>query len=286
MTVSVVIPTRNRCQQLRRVLDSLFADQFPDKEIIVCDGASTDGTVALLQSYGPAVRWISEPDSGEYEARNKGLALSRGEVIKYISDDDVLVPGAFAAALEHLAAHPEVDILFGQALLFYERPDGELILADARPRGPHSVTLSNFICGFAPYPTSETAFFRRSVTDRIGYFDTTLVGADYEYWARAAKAGLIIDVLDRVLVHYHKSPLSGLERRSIRLLREHWTLARRHGNVLDQAYVALVLLPLQVTLRLLYRALPPAWTLRLRRLGWHWRALVNGQGLMPGGTTP
>ncbi len=286
MTVSVVIPTRNRRQQLRRLLDSLFADPFPAKEIIVCDGASSDGTVALLESYGQAVRWISEPDSGEYEARNKGLALCRGEVVKYMSDDDVLVPGAFAAAMQYLAAHPEVDILFAQALLFYERPNGELILADARPRSRRCVTLSNFICGFAPYPTSETAFFKKTVIDRIGYFDPTLVGADYEYWARAAKAGLTIDVLDRVLVHYHKSPLSGLERRSIRLLREHWTLARRHGHGLHLAYVALVLLPLRVSLRLLYRALPPACTLRLRRLGWQWRALVGGQGLLPSRTRP
>ncbi len=202
MRISVIIPTKNRAQHLQRVIQQILGQKYDDVELIVCDGGSKDGTVELLKTYGSAVRWISEPDSGEYFARNKGLLMATGDLIKYMSDDDVMEPGAFAYAVSWFAEHPETDILFNQTLWFYEEHDGRLTLYDSRPRTARSITLKSFICGGAPRVASESAFFRRRVIDIIGVFDTEFLFADTEYWARAASKGLTLSISDRFVVHH------------------------------------------------------------------------------------
>ncbi len=256
MLISVIIPTRNRVTQLKRTLDLLLEDEYPDKEIIVCDGASSDGTVELLKSYGDQVRWISEPDSGEYDARNKGLRLATGGIIKYMSDDDVLLPGSLAYAVEYFSNHPDVDILFGQSVWFDARRGREPVVCDTRMRTADSIRLKNFIRQVKPLVNSETAIFRRRVVERIGRFDITLHGADYEYWARAAKAGLKLDICDRVFVHYYLSDLSGVERRPTQMLLSVWEIARRYGDWTDQVYVVLFMLPFRLFVRALVNYVP------------------------------
>ncbi len=124
MLISVIIPTRNRCALLRNTLEALLRDDYPSKEIVVMDAASTDGTVEMLRSFGNQVRWVSEKDGGEYFARNKGFELTTGELIHFCGDDNVLLPGSFAFAEQFLSEHPEVDIMFGRAKRYSEWSDG------------------------------------------------------------------------------------------------------------------------------------------------------------------
>jgi len=269
--ISTIIPTRNRAKHLKRVLDFLLADPYPQKEIIVCDGASTDGTVELLKQYGDRVRWVSRRDGGEYEARNTGLRMVTGEIIKYMSDDDVPLPGTFDYAAAFFRDHPEVDILFGQSIWFDERGGLDAMVCDNRKRTQESITLRNFLRFSRPSPNSETAFFRRRVIDRIGLFDTSQHGADYEYWVRAAKAGLDMRISDRVFLHYHISDLSGVERKSLKLLLEGWRRAWRYGTWADRLYFTLYRVPLRLTVRSISRvpklgpALRTAWGKRKAR---------------------
>jgi glycosyltransferase involved in cell wall biosynthesis len=269
MLISVIIPTRNRAPQLQGVLRQILAQSYEHIEIIVCDGGSTDCTVDLLRSHGPMLRWISEPDGGEYFARNKGLRMASGDVIRYMSDDDVLEPDSFRYAASWFAGHPETDILFNQAHWFFQEQDGRLTLYDSRPRTEASIALRNFVCGGSPPVASESVFFRRRVIDRIGVFDTSFLFADAEYWARAAAAGLRMAISDRVAVYHCKSRLSGVERRRIDGLWEKWRLARKYGTVWSQLRVALWRIPVGTLIPLSYRWLPEGFSLRLRK--WIWR---------------
>ena len=265
MIISVVIPTRNRAPLLKRVLDSLLADDYPHKEIIVCDGASTDGTVDLLKSYGDRIRWISERDKGEYDARNKGLQLVTGEIIRYLSDDDVPLPGSFAYARQYFLDHPKTDILFGQSMQFYIRVDGEKTIYDARPRTADSIKLGNFVCGYAPNINSETAFFHRRVIDRIGLFDLSFRAADYEYWARAAKAGLQMAICDQLFIHYYISELSGVERFYLQIILERWKIASRYGTWGDKLYVVSYFIPRSLLRYILHKLLSPSRFYAMRK---------------------
>ena len=88
-----------------------------------------------------------------------------------------------------MTEHPETDIIFGQAKRYCEGPDGALVLMDTRKSTPGPISARTFIRGASPNIMSDTAFFRRRVVGRIGGFNTSFLGADYEFWARAAHSG-------------------------------------------------------------------------------------------------
>ncbi|WP_234733540.1 glycosyltransferase family 2 protein [Tellurirhabdus bombi] len=101
--ISIILVTRNAATCLQRCLDSIFQQSYSDLEIIVMDGASTDGTVAILQANSKKIAfWKSEKDRGIYDAMNKALDHVRGQWVYFIGADDELTPefSKLAEALE------------------------------------------------------------------------------------------------------------------------------------------------------------------------------------------
>ena len=93
--ISVVVPSYNPAAFLSAALASLPYQRYPDLEILVMDGGSTDGSADLLREYGPRLAaWVSEPDRGQSHAINKGMAQASGEVLTWLNSDDLLLPGA------------------------------------------------------------------------------------------------------------------------------------------------------------------------------------------------
>jgi glycosyltransferase involved in cell wall biosynthesis len=274
--ISVIIPTRNRVERLRKVLDAALADAYSNKEIIVCDGASMDGTVQLLQSYGDGIRWVSERDGGEFPARNKAVAMATGSIIRNLSDDDIPVAGALAIAADFFARHPDTDILFGQSVNFYVTRDGRVVKSDARPRTEKSITIRNFIQGHALFPVSETVFLRRSVFERIGGFESVR-GGDYEYWARAAHRGLKLRISDQVFVHHYRyeEGESGMASIYRDLLSAHLMLAQRYGSAWDRFYMVALRLPYLRAKFDILRRLPSGVARRLREALWSRRKSLS-----------
>ena len=127
MLISVVTSVRNgekflpRClESVRTAVGALRGQPSIEVEHVVCDGASTDGTVALLMERS-GVRWTSEPDSGQSEGFNKGVAMAKGEWICWLNADDELDPGAIAAFLRALERHPEADVIYGHVQFIDEQ---------------------------------------------------------------------------------------------------------------------------------------------------------------------
>lgn len=90
--ISIVMPSFNQGQFIEEAIRSILLQGYPNLELIVIDGGSTDDTVTILQRYAPWLAyWVSEPDRGQADAINKGLALARGEIFQFINSDDVLV---------------------------------------------------------------------------------------------------------------------------------------------------------------------------------------------------
>jgi len=91
--VSIIIVTYNAAAHLQKCLDSIYAQRYPAIDIIVIDGASTDGTVEIIQSNAQRLAyWVSEKDEGIYDAMNKGLDHVTGDWIYFLGSDDVLLP--------------------------------------------------------------------------------------------------------------------------------------------------------------------------------------------------
>jgi glycosyltransferase involved in cell wall biosynthesis len=89
------------------------AQTYPNVEHIVVDGGSTDGTIEIVEAFesSHALRWISEPDGGMYEAVNKGLRLARGALLAYVNSDDMYLPWSVEVAAEQLSRG--ADLVFG-----------------------------------------------------------------------------------------------------------------------------------------------------------------------------
>jgi glycosyltransferase involved in cell wall biosynthesis len=179
---SILTPSFNSIAYLKRCCASVADQEGVSVEHIVVDGASTDGTVDWIKSL-PGMRFLSEPDQGMYDAVNKGLRLAKGDVIAYLNCDEQYLPGTLQFVDQYFAAHPEVDVAFGDALLI--RPDGSLL---AFRKGYRPVWW--FIQAGHLYVLSCTMFFRRRLIERGFSFNSTLRDvADADFVIRILRSG-------------------------------------------------------------------------------------------------
>lgn len=181
--ISVVTVNRNHAEGLRRTLASVQRQSGGDFEEIVVDGASTDGSVEVMREFAPLIsHGVSEPDSGIYNAMNKGIAAARGKFLLFLNSGD-----EFAAAdvVERLAEcaekNPDADIIYGDTLR--RRPDDEPELRAA----PSKLTV------FAYYKFQvchQSVAYRRALVERLGGYDESYkIAADSEFSMRCLRAG-------------------------------------------------------------------------------------------------
>lgn len=196
----MVTPTLNQAPFLEHTLRSVRAQTYPNVEHIVVDGGSTDGTLDILrregeghgEGQGAALRWVTEPDRGMYDAVNKGMALARGDVLAYLNSDDAYLPWAIEAVMKVFESRPRVDLVFGDGI----KVDEETGVQRLRLFPPFDrVSLAYYESIMQP-----AVFWRRGLFDRIGGFDEQMrFVADLDYWLRAAAAGARIAHVDEVL---------------------------------------------------------------------------------------
>src|SRR5213078_2278299 len=179
-------------------------------DYLVMDGGSTDGTVEILKSFGPRLRWISERDRGQSDAINRGFAQT---------------PGAVRAAAEFLARHDDVAMVYGDADFIDAAGNAIAPCAHVEPRFSRRRLLH-----YSDFIVQPAAFFRRGAFEAVGGLDPTLNWAmDYDLWLKFAAAGFKVAYLPRVLANYRwlggsKSAAGGWGR-----LKEVDAVARRHG---------------------------------------------------------
>jgi len=273
-TISIVIPTRNRRDKLKRTIDTLLAGDTNLFEIVVIDANSNDGTVEMLREYGDRVRWLSERDKGEYDARNKALKLVRGKNLLFAGDDNVIYPSSLAEAATHFQTYPDTDILFGGAYQYNEDSDGIRTLITDKIKVHHNFLPSVFIKSQYPTIMSDAAFVRRNVFDKLGEFDIQITGGDYEFWARAAKAGMVIRQEPIHVLDYILSPDSAVMRKKTKHAIGRLQIARRYGTFSDIMYLLFFFIPEQYLIEMIIKYLPVSFVRSLRKLNWKLKNLL------------
>jgi glycosyltransferase involved in cell wall biosynthesis len=201
--VSVILPTYNRCASLLEAIDSVAGQTFQDFEIIVADDGSTDETAERLAVLSVPIRAIRLEHSGRPgTARNRALAVARGDLLAFLDDDDRWQPAKLARQVALLDSRPAV----GFAYHDFQLVDAGSGLSK-RALSPGQ-KLDGFIfdalihdCFLQP----STVVVRRSLLEESGPFDETLeIVEDYELWlrlARLAPAGYIDEPLATVYRH-------------------------------------------------------------------------------------
>jgi glycosyltransferase involved in cell wall biosynthesis len=222
--VSIVTPSFNQAAFIAATIESVLAQDYPRIEYLVVDGGSTDTTLDLLGRYGDRVRWVSEPDNGQADAINKGIALTRGAIVAWLNADDLYLPGAIARAVAELQAHPHAALVYGQAQ-FIDR--GGALLGACSQVEPFNLDRLIDDLDFIVQPA---AFFRRDAFLAVGGLDAQLrYCLDYDLWIKLAlryQVRYLPRVLARVRIYpTTKTASGGLER-----LEEIERMIRRYGR--------------------------------------------------------
>ena len=233
--VAIVTPSYNTGPFVGAAVKSVLDQDHLRVDYVVMDGGSTDNTVDVLRSFGPRLRWVSRRDRGQSDAINRGFAQTTGDVLGWLNSDDTYARGALRAAAEFFAAHPDVEMVYGDADFIDAR--GERIGRCAHVEPTFSRRRLLHYCDFIVQPA---AFFRRGAFEAVGGLDPTLNWAmDYDLWLKFAEARFKVAYLPRVLANYRwlgdsKSAAGGWGR-----LREIDLVARRHGARRTPAYFRL-----------------------------------------------
>ena len=194
MKVSVVTVCRNAQATIAGTLESFFAQDHPDKELVVVDGASTDGTLAIVRGFAhPAMTVISERDAGLYDAMNKGLGAFTGDAVGFLNADDRFADAGALAAID--GALGESEVAYGD--LDVVRPSDDRIVRRWRSTAWRK---GAFRQGWMP--PHPTFYCRRVAVARIGRFDLGYrLAADYDFMLRALELhDFRVARLERVLV--------------------------------------------------------------------------------------
>lgn len=194
MKISIVTPSYNQGQFIERTLQSVANQSVPGVEIehVVFDGGSRDDTVAVLEKFKPAVRWISKKDRGQTDAVNQGIRATDGDIIGWLNSDDIYYPGALAAVADFFTTHPAIDVVYGMAD-HIDVDDKAFEDYPAEPWDFQRLQQTCFIC-------QPALFFRRRVVEQYGMLDESLnYCMDYAYWLRLGKAGVHFEFLEKKL---------------------------------------------------------------------------------------
>jgi glycosyltransferase len=203
MKISVVTASFNSEATIGFTIESFLKQSHPEKEMLVIDGASRDGTLKIVESFGSdAIRVFSEPDSGVYDAMNKGFRLFEGDVIGFLNSDDTFHD---ASVLADIAAGLEAaDIVYGDLNMVTDHRTKRL----ARVWRGGTFHRYSFQLGWVP--PHPTFYMRRDVPQKVGEYDLSHVTtADYDYMLRAmALNDFRVRYLPRVIADFQIGGIS------------------------------------------------------------------------------
>lgn len=116
--ISIITPSFNQDKYIEETILSVINQDYANIEYIIIDGASTDKSVEIIKKYEKSIYfWVSEKDSGQSEAINKGFTRATGDIISWLNSDDILLPGALTKVADYFNNHKEVDIITGHLVL-------------------------------------------------------------------------------------------------------------------------------------------------------------------------
>lgn len=231
--LTVIVAVYNGEATLQQCIDSIARQTYPNKELVIIDGGSKDGTVELLEENRNKISyWISEPDNGIYNAWNKGLAHAQGEWVCFLGADDFFWD---ATVLERMAARlaslpASIRVAYGQ--IMQVGTGGEA----PRPKGePWQQVKERFKqCMCIPHVGT---MHRRNLFEQRGKFDESFrIAGDYELLLRELITGDAVFIPEIVTVAQRIGGISTDAVNYMNMMRETRRAQRMHGLFLSQSY--------------------------------------------------
>lgn len=182
--ISVVIPVYNGANYLREAIDSALAQSYPRVEVVVVDDGSQDGTGAIIASYGARISAVRQANGGVASALNTGIRRAQGELVAWLSHDDIFLPDKLARQAQFMAEHPGVGLCYTD----FEIIDaaGERRATVRTPWYPARALANAFLRDM--HINGSTVLLRKTCFEQAGGFDERLAHTqDLEMWLRMAE---------------------------------------------------------------------------------------------------
>jgi glycosyltransferase involved in cell wall biosynthesis len=196
LKISIITVVWNNAATIKDAIDSVLTQTYENIEYIVVDGASTDGTVEIVQSYGEKIdKFISEKDNGLYDAMNKGIALASGDVVGILNSDDFYIDEFVLEKVVKEFEEKGVDSVYAD--LVFVKPDD--LTKSVRYYDSSYFSPDKFAYGWMP--AHPTFFVKREIYEKYGLFKTDYkIAADYELLTRFLAK-------NRITYSYLKEPI-------------------------------------------------------------------------------
>jgi glycosyltransferase involved in cell wall biosynthesis len=225
--ISIIVAVFNGAKTLQQCIDSVILQTYPNRELIIIDGGSKDGTVDLLKANSKQISyWISEPDHGVYNAWNKGLSQAKGDWICFLGADDYFWD---AQVLERMAEQliklpSSIRVAYGQVRIVNAHDEGLYQIGDHWQKVKKSFKQAMCI------PHIGT-MHRSSLFELRGIFDDSFrIAGDYELLLRELKTGEAMFIPDIIVTAMRQGGISNAHSNSIEAMLELRRAQRMHGQ--------------------------------------------------------
>lgn len=200
--ISIVIPSYNKAKYIRRTLSSIFSQNYPNFEVIIQDGGSTDGTTEIIREFAKKyprnIKWVSKKDKGQVDAINKGLKKAGGDIVTYINADDVYEGETLLTVGEYIRKNPNTLWLAGK---------GKAINTEGKEISKWVTCYKNFLLTanhyslllIVNYLMQPSVFVSRSAYEKYGPFSGFGgVVMEYDLWLKLGKIEMPKILSDRL----------------------------------------------------------------------------------------
>lgn len=197
--ITVVIPSYNKVKYIKKTLDSIFDQKYPNLEVIVQDGGSTDGTLQIIKKYN--VKLESKKDGGQLDAIKKGMNKATGDILSFINADDYYEEDAFKLISELYLNNPNALWFAGQGRVVNE-DNVEIAKAFSLYKNRLLSLNMNFYLQVTNYLMQPSVFFTKKAYKNYGPFTgTSKFVMEYDFWLRLARVQMPI-VINKVVSNF------------------------------------------------------------------------------------
>lgn len=202
--ISVIAPCYNARGYLEQALASIYAQDYPNFEVIIVDDGSTDGSIEALRALQPRYGFslYTQANQGVSGALNTGLAHARGEYVATPDLDDIMLPHSLSVRARYLDAHPDVGLV--GALITYMNAQG----VDTKTQRARAIRQLDFatILAEGAVVGAPVSLYRMAALKAAGGYDPTIKVQDFQITLRIAHQGFAVHILPEVITRYRRHP--------------------------------------------------------------------------------
>tara|TARA_B100000780_G_scaffold278282_1_gene251296 strand:- start:1172 stop:1945 length:774 start_codon:yes stop_codon:yes gene_type:complete len=242
--ISIITICYNSEKTIRHTIESVLSQDHPDIEYIVIDGLSSDNTMNIVNEYSEKIaKIVSEPDQGIYDAMNKGVKHSTGDIVGILNSDDFFENSfVISDVLEHFNSNPTASLVIGDVV--YVKPSN----TENITRFYSSVKFKPWKLRFGWMPPHAATFIKKAVYDKVGNYAVNYkISADYELFVRMLMVHNIdYSRINKVLVRMRSGGVSTSGIKSSFLLNSEIVKACKRNGIYTNLFLVLLKIPFKM----------------------------------------